>query len=73
MTEPSPRQPSHPIRAFFSGLRNVAEFVGEAVLAVIRVVTGRWPQTTVEARRRPKPPNQGLGPIEKIAPFPTDD
>ena len=73
MTEPSPRQPSHPIRAFFSGLRNVAGFVGEAVLAVIKVAAGRWPQTTMEARRRSKAPNRGLGPIEKIAPFPTDD
>jgi hypothetical protein len=63
----------HPIRNFFTGLRNIADFVGESVLALIKVATGRWPRAFGEVRRKPSAPDQGRGPIERIAPFPVDD
>jgi hypothetical protein len=69
MSQPAP----HPIRNFFTGLRNIADFVGESALALIKVAMGRWPRPFGEAGRKPNAPNQGLGPIEKIAPFPVDD
>lgn len=69
MSEPAPR----PIRNVFAGLRNIADFVGESALALIRVATGRWPRPPREARRKPGAPNQGVGPIDRIAPFPVDD
>jgi len=72
MPQPPRVQRPHPVRNFFQGLGNVAEFLRESALALIEVAVGRWPKPFSE-RRRPKAPDQGLGPIEKIAPFPTDD
>jgi hypothetical protein len=73
MSQPSPRPRPHPIRNVLRGLGNIIEFLRESALAVVELVIGRWPQPFGELRKKPTPPNQGLGPIEKIAPFPTED
>jgi len=73
MSQPTPKPPASPLRGFWMGLGNIAEFVRESAVALIEVALGRWPQPFGERRRRPKAPDKGLGPIEKIAPFPTDD
>jgi hypothetical protein len=73
MSQPSPRRPAHPIRNFFRGLGEITEFLRESALALIEVAIGRWPKPFGEPRRRPRAPDQGLGPIGKSAPFPVDD
>ena len=73
MSQPTPNPPASPLRGFLQGVGNIAEFARESAVALIEVAIGRWPQPFGEGRRRPKAPNEGLGPIEKIAPFPTDD
>lgn len=73
MSATDPKTAPAKIRGFFRGLREVAEFLKESVIAVTEVVIGRWPQPFGAPRRKPKPPNQGMGPIEKVAPFPTED
>jgi hypothetical protein len=61
------------MRGFFRGLGEVAEFLREGALAVLEVALGRWPRPFGAPPRKPKAPNQGMGPLKKIAPFPTDD
>ena len=73
MSQTTPRPPSHPIRNFFRGVGNITEFLRESALALIEVVIGRWPQPFGARRRPPKAPDEGLGPVEKVAPFPIDD
>lgn len=73
MSQPSPRESTHPIRAFFRGLGNIGEFLRESALALMEVAIGRWPQPFGELRPRPKAQDRGLGPIDKIAPFPVDE
>ncbi len=77
MSAPDPESPPAKVRGFFRGLGEVAEFLRESAMAVFEVVTGKWPQPFGSGPRKPKlepkPPNEGMGPIQKIAPFPTDD
>lgn len=71
MSDQSP--PRRPIRNFFRGVGEIAEFTRESALALFEVAIGRWPQPFGARPRPPKAPNQGKGPLEKIAPFPVDD
>jgi hypothetical protein len=79
MSAPDPEAPAAPesppakVRGFFRGLGEVAEFLRESLVAVFEVLTGKWPQPFGSTPRKPKPPNQGMSPIKKIAPYPTDD
>lgn len=73
MSDLPSHQPTHPIRDFFQGLGNVAEFLKESTLALIELATGRWPQPFGARRRRPEAPTQGMGPIDRISPFPVDE
>jgi hypothetical protein len=73
MSRTPPHQPRRPIRGFLRGLGNVADFLKESALAMFELASGRWPQPAREPRRDAKAPNEGMGPIEKILPFPSDE
>lgn len=73
MSRSSPSQPSHPVRSFIRGVGNIGEFVREAAVALVEVAIGRGAKPFGTQRRAPKAPHDGLGPIEKIVPFPIDD
>lgn len=73
MFPPKGAAPITRIRVFFRGLGEVGAFVWECTVAVFEICIGRWPQPEGARRRRPKAPNEGMGPVEKIAPFPTQE
>ncbi|HEY2358714.1 MAG TPA: hypothetical protein VGH86_14775 [Phenylobacterium sp.] len=74
MSPANAKRPASKLRNFFRGLGEVGAFVGDCALAVFEVCVGRWPQAVGERRRpKAKPPNEGMGPIEKVLPFPTED
>jgi hypothetical protein len=73
MSLPDPETPPIKVRGFFRGVGELAEFLREAAVAVFEVAIGKWPQPFGSGGRKPKAPNQGMGPIERISPFPTDD
>jgi hypothetical protein len=73
MSPSDPTPPPAKVRRFFRGLGEVAEFLREGALAVFEVALGKWPQPVGTRPGKPKAPDQGMGPLEKIAPFPTDD
>jgi hypothetical protein len=73
MSPPETETPPAKVRGFLRGLGEVAEFLRESAIAVFEVALGRWPKPYGGSPRKPKAPNKGMGPIEKIAPFPTDD
>jgi hypothetical protein len=72
---PKPQTETGPAKVpgFFRGLCEVAEFLRESTVAVLEVVTGKWPKPEGPVSREPRAPNQGMSPIKKIAPFPSDD
>ena len=65
-------KPVTKVRGFFHGIGEVGAFIGECAVAVFELCVGKWPQPA-GARRKPKPPNEGMSPVEKIAPYPADD
>ena len=73
MSQPEETPQTGKVRAWFHGLGEVLAFFWTGARAVGSLMLGRWP--TAESRRRPpaKPPNEGKGLIERIAPFPADD
>ena len=73
MSHRNSETPPSKVPGFFRGLGEIAEFLRESALAVLEVAIGRWPQPFGEPRPKPKAPDQGVGPIKKIAPFPTED
>jgi hypothetical protein len=73
MSQLHPERPRTPLGEFFRGAGEVAAFIGEGALAVFELCIGKWPQPAGGRRRKPKPPTEGMGPVEKISPFPTQD
>lgn len=73
MSPPEPQTPPAKVRGVLRGLGEVAEFLRESAVAVFELVIGRWPQPFGSGPRKPKAPNEGKGPLEKIAPYPLDD
>jgi hypothetical protein len=73
MSPPEPQSPPTKVRGFLHGLGEVAEFLREAAVAVFEVAIGKWPQPFGARERKPKAPDQGMSPIQKISSFPADD
>lgn len=73
MSPAKAKGPSTKVRSFIRGVGEVGAFVRECAVAVFEICLGRWPQPVGARRRKPEPPDEGLGPIEKVAPFPSQD
>lgn len=60
-------------RGLLRGLGEVAEFLREVTVAAYEVLTGKWPKPFGISSRQLKTPSDGIGPVERITPFPIDD
>jgi hypothetical protein len=73
MPPPEPRTFSAKVRDILRGLGELGEVLKEGTVALIEVAIGRWPKPFAAPSEEPKAPNEGMGPIKKLAAFPAED
>ena len=71
MTPPRPNAIVGKLREIRRGVGEILSFAGAGVLAVIELLTGRWPGARKRPPDAPPPAHHRLA--EKIAPYPTED